>query len=340
MFPVKGFNFFLIIFFSSSTFLFAQQPLKPAQLKAHAEVAVKIGDYYSAIDYYSKYLEQKSSDEEAQYMLAEMYRASRDYKKAETAYINAYDGSHTNNKMALFYYAQMLKQNGKYDLAKKNFKEFLESVSSLKDSKKYKKLAEIEIEGCDMASDLSKPTPLMRVIHLDSSINKANTESSPILVNDTMMMFASIRADTITYIKGEDDEKKLPKKKFYVAFKEYESWKGSERLSGYFNAGDYHTANGIYSLDGKRFYFTRCKKDLNTNKLHCSIWISYRQGGHFNEPIELTINDKKYNSTQPALGPDPKNVNNEVLYFFSVRPVVFRIRWSPAFFPAEVPVSA
>ena len=123
---------FLFIFFSFHLFFFLtslyfSQPgenldmLKPAQVKKFAENALSLGDTYTGIDLYERYLKLKPEDTDAMFFLADLYRKSRDYQKAADTYLKCYEKGMTK---ALFPHAQMQKSLGDYKGAKTSFLKF------------------------------------------------------------------------------------------------------------------------------------------------------------------------------------------------------------------------
>ena len=110
-------------------------------------------------------------------------------------------------------------------------------------------------------------------------------------------------------------------RKFYRAEKHNNEWKFAGELDGPFNSNESNSTNGTYSVDGKRFYFTRC--DLNwKNEMICAIYVSAKEDNdQWSEPKKLDkkINNPKYTSTQPAAAIEPKK-GNEVIYFITNNP--------------------
>lgn len=290
------------------------------QLKRFAGNAVRIGDTYSAIRYYERYVELKPEKYDALFQLAELYRASRDYKKAEAAYIKAYNGDQEGNALGLFYYAQMLKANGEYEKAKEYFVKFNVSKGSknVENAKEIKKLGKTEILGCDVAKELiGKPLNLV-VDHLDTSINKAHRELSPVFVDDKTMIYSSLGRDSVGMYKMEEIDS-IPVIKFFVANRLNGNWLKGKELEGPFNKAGINTGNGSFSPDGNRFYFTRCGKN-KTNRITCKIFVSQKVDGTWTEPVDLGegVNSDDYTSTMPTVGDDSKK-KVEVVYFVSDR---------------------
>ncbi len=314
------------LFFSTLNRTLAQpesniSTLKPWQLKNVGKNAVRLGDIYSAITYYERYCELKPQNYDVAYTLAELYRQARDYKKAETAYLKCYTGEPESHVKALYYYALMQKMNGNYIKSKESFLKFSKEYAKNKDkdNKFFKKMAKNEIAGCDIAKGLIDKPLQLALTHLDTSINKAHVEFAPFPLNDSTLLYASLRADSIEHF-AQGDSVKRPVRQFYLAKKTGNTWKGGTSFPGAFNIETEQTGNGTYSPDGKRFYFNRCAFNWQS-KMICAIYVSQLEKGIWTEPVKLdeSINDPKFSSTQPAVGVESKN-NFEVLYFISDRP--------------------
>lgn len=306
---------------------FAQQAedlngLKPAQLKNFGRNASRVGDIYSAINYYEKYCELKPDNHKIIVKLADLYRKARDYKKALELYEKCYKAAPEDFPLTLYYLALMQKMNGDYVKAKENFTKYAKDNRKAKDaeSKIFRKLTANEIAGCDMAPGLIDQPLKVVVTHLDTSINKAHVEFSPYPLNDSTLLYASLKQEGLNYYHSTGDSSdKMPVRQLYVAKKKNDEWQGGTRFPGPFNLEDVQTGNGTYSPNGKRFYFTRCAPNWKGKNI-CAIYVSNFVDGAWKTPEKLNeqINNPNYTSTQPTVGMESK-YNYEVLYFISDR---------------------
>ena len=153
----------IILLFSLVSVVKAQSPiqtdtLKTYQLKRMAKNAVRFGDTYAAIAYYEDYLKEKPNRYDLKLELADLYRKARDYQKAEIIYKEVYINAALKFPDAQFYYARMLKANEKYIEAKQEYTKFLanKGAKTLENIKQLKKLATIDIQGCDAAIELGQ----------------------------------------------------------------------------------------------------------------------------------------------------------------------------------------
>jgi outer membrane protein OmpA-like peptidoglycan-associated protein len=294
--------------------------LKPSQLKSFGKNAMKFNDYTSAVMYFEKYCKLKPKDYKTAYQLAEGCRLSKNYKKAEETYRKAYELNPAKNALALFYYGAMLKSNGKYEEADKQFAKFKKEYKG-KDKNNYTLQIKSNAKAAESANTIMSKQLKIDIQPLDSSINTANIEFAPVFVNDSTMIYSSLKTDKTFYnFNPEDSISDEPFRKLYKAEKTGGVWRDKGLLDGPFNKDGYHCGNGAFSDDGNRFYFTRCKKKPN-NEVVCAIFVSRLENGVWKEPESLgkEVNDPQYTATQPTITFDNKK-KTDVVYFISNRP--------------------
>lgn len=295
--------------------------LKPFQILNMAKNAARVGDIYKAAEYYELYEKLKPEKNDIAFELANLYMRARDYSKAKDQFLKVYEKDPAGYPEALYYHALMQKATGDYEGSTASFQKFKKETSKQKKDSFLKKALKIEMLGNEIAKNLID-TPVKAVItHLDTSVNKAHIEFSPIPADENTLIYGSLRSDTIVYYSAIDTTLAMPYKKFYTAKKTDTSWVFKGELEGPFNSPDANTGNGAFSPDRKRFYFTRCKKNFQ-NKMICSIFLSkLDDNGKWQEPevLNAEINMPDFTSTQPAIGTDSRK-NWETIYFISDRP--------------------
>ena len=319
-------NYILLIFLVSalSGRVHAQlefvDKLNANQLKRFAKSSVRKGDDLTAIFFYEKYRKFKPDNARINYELAGLNREVRNYKTAKDLYGIVIENDPKKFPMARFYYAQMLKSLGQYDEAIEEFTQFRRDIRGKKDSKTYGRLARNEISGCDSAKVLIEKPLNVTISNLNSTINSPHIELSPIPVNDNSFLYASLRIDSLVYFTPDNIDTKMPVRQFYRAKKEGMDWIGGELLPEPYNLPGVESGNGVFSRDGKRFYFTRCEKNWK-GEVICSIYRITKEGKEWGEPEKLppVINDPNYTSTQPAIGRTVSS-DREIIYFVSNRP--------------------
>ncbi len=291
--------------------------LSPSQLRKFGKSAARAGDIYTAIFFYEKYHELRNNNQDVNYTLAELHRSARNYEKAKVLYRQVYNKSGSKYPLAQFYYAQMLKSTGNYDEAIEEFTEFRRNYRGKKDERTFSRMARNEIEGCDSAKKILEHPLNISIENINPSVNGPHIELSPVPVNDSVFIYASLRVDSLIYFTSENEDTDIPVRQFYVARKQQHDWVGGELMQGAVNVPGVETCNGVLSRDGKRFYFTRCVKNWQ-GKTICALYVSHKSGDTWQSPEKLPpeINDPNHTSTQPALGRTAKK-NYEVIYFVS-----------------------
>lgn len=295
-------------------------PLRPNQLKNYAKNAERVGDLYTAIGYYDAYSAARPENHKITFKLGMLYYKIRDYDVALTYFEKAYEGDPDKQQLALYYIALMQKMTGQYDAATETFGKFKKAYKGQKDSKYYNKMMKNELKGCALAKNMID-TPLnVNITHLDTSINKAHVEMNPIPISDNQLVYGSLPSDSIQYFPVDGDSTKIPVRKFFTAKKSGDKWVRAGEFPGPINMDGVNTANGAFSADGQRFYFTRYEKNWKYEVIG-TIYVTEKEGDSWGEPVALNeqINMAKYTSTQPAIGTESKR-GFEVLYFVSNRP--------------------
>lgn len=294
--------------------------LKNWQLKGLGQNAEKIGDTYSAIDYYKAYVKRNPKDEKINYKLAQLYFKVHDFKNAKTIYSHLIVDLKSKKYSKVFlFYAQTLKSLGEYQAALTMFTRYEKETKNLKNNKLEVMALKNEKLGCSTALN-PKDTIKTIIFHLDTTINKAGIEFSPIIVSDSVFVYGSSNMESINYYSFEN-KKTAAIRKFLLAKRNKDStWIVNENPPApFFNFEDASTGNGCFSLDKKRFYFTRCVENWKFKTI-CHIYVSEFANGAWQKPVALgkQINLKNFSSTQPTIGNCYNNIL-EVLYFSSDR---------------------
>jgi OmpA-OmpF porin, OOP family len=315
---VKGIKIILFILVFSGRLLSQSDSvlLKDATgktLKRLGRSALKQNNPSSAILFLESYVKTVRHDAEGKFLLGTAYMQIRDYDRAQRMFLNAYKTNKDKAPEALYYHAQMQKSNGLYDSARISFQQFKKEYKG--PGKQLKRQASREIAYCDSIKNLLTVSEEIVITHLDTSVNKVNAEGAPVILDDTTMLFTSLRTEKTEYIT-EEDTSPVIKKKLYLARKRDNVW----RFGGAYDAlneESFNNGNACFSADRKRLYFTRCKLNIKQEMI-CAIYVSERKGEGWTEPVKLPapINQSKYTSTMPALATDPAK-GGDVLYYVS-----------------------
>jgi outer membrane protein OmpA-like peptidoglycan-associated protein len=293
-----------------------------------ADDLFKQGSYFNAIDYYQQLKQEQERNPYITFQLAESYAITRDYVAASHYYAESYALAKGIYPLAKLKEGMMLKQQGEYEKAKGAFQKFIDD--NPKTYKKYKKIAQRMIEGCDKAVISIKNPEAVTIVNAGPNVNSAYTEASPLPTGDTGLIFSTMRQNTEVEMhkrnRGEYVARfMVSKKQYYTPVTDTFQW-ALNFNDGKFNEPGVHTSNGTFSPGGDRFYFTKCKEELNDSGdqviSRCKIYVSVLKDKHakdWSRPEALAdgINENDgSSSTQPWMA---KVGKKEVLFFASDR---------------------
>ncbi|MEI6312628.1 MAG: OmpA family protein [Bacteroidota bacterium] len=274
------------------------------------------GGYITAAQYLEEYLEKKPTNFKALYMCAKANEMIRDYVRAEKFYKQLLDVKPTKYPTARYDYARMLKYNGKYDQAKKEFSTFKSEYDEA-DAEIYQKMVKNEITGCDNALTIwSKPIDPRKVEHVSEPVNNELTELAPKWIDSKTLLYSKFPHDTAINLTNFWKMKKDYRTKIYTATGEGTEFSNETPVPGAVNDPKFHCGNAVITADGNTMYFTKCTEDEMLNMI-CKIYMSKKEGSNWGEPKEMPINVEKATTTRPALGKDANG--NDILFFSSNR---------------------
>ncbi len=276
------------------------------------------GSYYNALNFYTDLYKEQSTNSYLVSQLAITYRATRDYKSAEFWYKTLIELDKDNNKypLANYDYALMLKMNGKYNMAKQVFTDFGKKYKG-RDPSTFKKLVKNQVKGCEFAIKAIEHPKSAIVKHLNTEVNAAYHDFAPLPVGDSVLIFSSLRSDTVIVPGNKRSDQ--PMTKFYMVEKRGAKLVNRQPLPLPVDDEKHHNGNGTFSPDGNRFYFTRCD-EVKYDKIVCSIFVTEKKADGWTSPSKLgnNVNIPGFTSTQPNIVSYMKG--SEVLYFVSNKP--------------------
>lgn len=291
----------------------------PNKMKHRAKHALRMGDAYTALFYYEKIVDADTSDLDAMFQLAELYRITRNYHEAEKAYARVYKKAPNTYTIAHYYEGVMLKMDGKPKEAKEHLMEFKREGRNI-GSKEFKRHLYREIAGCDSAIIFKEFPDNVKINNAGSEVNHPHIEFSPVLQDSTKMIFGSLVLDSLHFYDiSYDHYEKQPNRQLYQVTKENGQW-GNKKLYDVLNDTSMHMGDFAFSPSGKRLYYTKCSKNQR-GEVTCKIYMSTISKGKI-QPGELLpapVNIDGYNSTQPAVAYDTTK-KRDYLYFVSDRP--------------------
>ena len=282
-------------------FFFAQNGFSQGK-KQYYEAYKRLGDscitqknFYGAHQAYEKALSY-NNDVEVSYKCAEACRSYQNYPDAEKYYKIVLAEDSITYKLASYWYADMLKYQGKYDVAAKEFAKYYKVNRKANDY--FTKKAKLEADICakKIKTIVSYDNLVITRIE-DSLINSMYAEYSPVQFNDTIFFFGGIRpidkniADTSYIFSNYINQisKASIKDSIWTYIGPEES----------INDPAAHVGNLSFTKNGKTAYFSKC---LGYN---CSIYkasFDQRTAKFSNiEKLPATINKPESSSTTPQL---------------------------------------
>ena len=277
-------------------------------------------DYYNAVHYYELVLKSKKTAA-ISYQYAQACRLSYAYKKAENAYLEIIQGREGQNyPKASFYYALVLKHNGKYAAASKEFNHYIRYHPQ---ENYFRKKALQEIEACRWAKDaINHPVDTINIERLGDKVNTKYSDFGAHWVGDRLY-YSSLRFELEPNKEQRKNSRKDKTQRLVAKLLQTPSYdKKKGEILETLNKKDCHTSNSALSPDGSRLYFTYCS-GMNSDSVICDLYLSLKKadGSSWSNPTKLPspVNLEKYSSSQPSVGFD-KTLDKEVLYFSSDRP--------------------
>ncbi len=277
---------------------------------SYGDEAMRKGEYYNAAQYFKEGLEKYEYNIEMLYKYAESLRGYNDYKNAAEAYKKLIEQDVTHEyPLGIFWYGMMQHYLGRYESAIAQFKKF---KTKYKEKGYYLDKAEQEIESCSWASVNVRDTNRLKIIHLPEGVNTSYSETNPFEDAQGHLIFSSLR-----------DQSTNKRKQIFLAriYQSDSAYRSSKVLPIPGTDQSLHIANGAYSPDMRRFYFTVCEEEEgNSSLLRCDIYVSQVGRDTMAVPVKLDehVNYKGATSTQPNIGVDENG--EEALYFVSDRP--------------------
>lgn len=288
-------------------------------------------DYYAASTFYKKALKitsdssqfilpfskkgkSKTNDkiledyEESMYNLAESSRLYREFNEAEKYYGVAITFTNTRFRKALFYYAESLKANKKFNRAMDAFQQFIQKNPGdalVKDAKK-------AIESCKFVIEEMRFPRMVQIKKMPVNVNGLGSNYSPVKINNEFY-FTSSRP---VAVGGKKDIVKTEAGEVQVSTKTNPFINNLYLAKGEVNATDVpvkkidinfpknmEIAAASFTPDGNTMYFTAWK-----NKEKYAIYSVKKNGDKWSDPqpVGLQVNSKDFNSIQPFVTSDGK----------------------------------
>jgi hypothetical protein len=297
-------RFFIICcFFIGNSLLFGQNDYK--KITAFADEQMANGNYNYALQFYQQAMSIDSSQYELLWKVSLCQQALKNYPKAAYYFAKVYAKEECRiYPSSLLNWAIMEKQCGHYEQAIELFKNAKKKYAKNKKDYLYLK-SKREFESCLWAQTAVRDTTTVDLLTLPKEVNSPFSEFGHLITNNRLY-FSSLRADSSTTadeILSSDYINKL-----FVFDAEKSTLKAVNEL----NHQSEHVSNGTFSLDGKRFYFSRCIQD--SSSYNCKIYCANTSENSWNNITELgeIINAPNSSTSMPAIGA----VNGQEVLFF------------------------
>ncbi len=283
--------------------------------RSWADALYMTGSYFSAIDYYQQLKAADERNPYYTYMLADCYKATRDYVPAAHYYSEADAMARKVFPLASYYAGLMYKQQGEYQKAIQMFNKFLDDNKKIfkintdqldeidpllqtnydrtvlpKRWKDLKKKTKVEIDGCNMAIQSIKDPKPVTIINAGPNVNTSYTELSPLPFGDTALLFSTMGRNAVIEADGHD---KLSWKEHFLVAQKQKGYVDSFQWPLPFVDGNFsdpqrrvHIGNGCFSPGGDYFYFTKCAES-DTMIIRCKIYFSKFGALRWSDPIEV-----------------------------------------------------
>ena len=285
---------------------------KPSVLKKMGKGALRQNDPGTAAVYLKAGAKKEPGDAEMLNLLGSAYLKMRDYENARVSFLRAWKTNPAKAPEALYYHALMQKSSGQYDSARLAFQQFRKAYKG--PNKILKRLAKKEAEFCDSVTRILGNHQRVVVTHLDTSVNKVNTEAAPVLLNENTLLYSSLRTETVEYEGLDTGITKT--RRLYIARKEDTRWKYSTPFKG-LSIGDKEASNAALSPDGKRLYLSLCRRNA-AGEMMCALYVCWKESNGWSEPQKLPkeVNFPRSSCTMPCVTSDPLK-GYDIVYFAS-----------------------
>ncbi len=264
---------------------------------------MKEGSYYNAIDYYKEIIKTDTSRHDIEWKIAESYFWSRDYKDAEPHYAAYFNDNESAKTQVRFNYAETLRHNKNYQEARKQYTLFRRGKYLGADEKIQKKIAAKHLRSCVWAMAQEDKPNFVYQVNLGDSINSGYTDFSPMVLNDTALIFASLRSDTILHVHPGTPEF-FPVHLYQAAILDEEDWGDPQLVETVINKDFEHTANPTVTEDKQIMIFTYCQPHHSEVRCHLyrRDWLETDDTWSRAYKLHHQINRPHFTSTMPTTG--------------------------------------
>lgn len=265
-------------------------------------------DYANAIRYYEKVADRKKPNPTVVQNLANSYRLVKDYQKAEEMYAKAVSLD-KKEPITYFYYGEVLRNNGKLEEAKQQYRMYVSQVPE-------DVMAEVRIKSLDEVKVLMNQVPQYDVVNVEG-LNTKGAEFSPVYYKNGMVFVSERTFDLVNFDKYQWSGTPYLDMYYIENNGKNNKFGRAKSLSSRLNSF-YHDGPITFNEDQTLAFFTRVdvttKRDtafVNRPRLYSSRF----EKGSWTKPEPFFLNNDKYSIAHPSLSPDGK-----LLFFASDMP--------------------
>lgn len=305
-----------------------------SDFKRTADMFYEKGDYYSAAQYYERYLTSKqpkasttnykpylisiasktkkegNAYETAVYRLAESYRNYFDFANAEKWYATAVTFDSAAYPLTRYWYGVSLRANTKYADAETQFNQFLQGY---RQPDEYAANARKELANCQfIQQQLSGRSAGKVAVHkMNSPINQGGATYAPVWLDNKNFVFTSSRGDSAAIARSKGTNPYF-NNLYQVSMTDAAA--NPQKVEVEVDK-DMQQGAASFTADGRKMFLTRWVRVNGKNK--GEIYMSQKTGAAWADPAKLNgnVNVEGYSSIQPFVTSDGK-----YLAFSSDRP--------------------
>ncbi len=257
---------------------------------ASGDKAFEQKNYYGAAKMYEEALKYNQKMYDVVWKAGEAYRLDNDYIRAANQYRYLADRIPEKYPESVYFYAEMLKADEEFIKAQYFFQKYLE-INAIDSLNIFVIKAKDELLNCEFAWQMFNNPNGINVVQCDSSINSVFSDFSSGILNDSILVFASIKP-----IK--DSLKDYKSRLYGVDF--FDVNRKSELFDSILNNDQFDVSNPHFTTDGNTVYFTISDYFIGGNTYIYRSFFNEDSWGQA-EKLPDVINYPKSNSTHPFL---------------------------------------
>ncbi|MFA6128067.1 MAG: OmpA family protein [Bacteroidales bacterium] len=266
-------------------------------LVVQADKTFSVGEYFKAAEKYKKAYAKEKDRQKRMALTVKIgicYRLVNDTRKAESYFSRVVKQKSPDPKTHL-YYAEVLKINGKLDLAKKEYEEYLKSEPG--------DLMALEAyQSCDSIQTWTKNLSRYQVANVKDFNSKFNDYSPFFASRDYKELYISSSRDGAVGNKIHGGTGQSFSDIFYTRLDNKQKWAVPTPVDKVINS-IYDDGAPWVTEDGSTMYFTRCRYDKQM-ALGCQIMMAKRSGTKWMDPVAVPISKDSVVIAHPSLTED------------------------------------